>query len=81
MPLSQQQLMWRCRRGVRELDVLFERFVRAHYPTLSIELQDAFIRFTAEQDPVIMDWLFAKTEPEDPDYRSLIGIMRDQAGL
>jgi len=79
--LSQSQLHWRCRRGVRELDVLFTRFVNEHYPTLSDKEKATFQDMLEVQDPVIMDWLFGKYQPESPDMQALVGLLKRISGL
>ena len=79
--LTLQQLRWRCRRGVRELDVLFGRFLDETYATLSEDQQIAFERFLNEQDPRIMDWLFGKSAPNDDEFVELVNLLRDQSGL
>lgn len=70
--MNQSQLVWRCRRGVRELDVLFTRFVENEYPTLSERQQLAFQNLLEVQDPTIMDWLFGKTQSDDPELQLAI---------
>lgn len=62
--LNERQLVWRCRRGVRELDVLFTEFLNRDYKALSASQQLAFQQLLEVQDPTIMDWLFARTEPD-----------------
>ena len=62
--LNQQQLVWRCRRGVRELDVLFTSFLEKEYPNLDSQLQQQFQLLLDEQDPIIMHWLFQRQQPD-----------------
>ncbi len=78
--LNQSQLVWRCRRGVRELDVLFTRYLESQYPSLSKDKQLNFQALLEVQDPTIMDWLFSKTEP-DSDFSELIVTLQAFAGL
>lgn len=79
--LSDSQLHWRCRRGVRELDVLFTRFVTEHYPTLSEQEKGTFQELLEVQDPVIMDWLFGKYEPDTEAMRKLVAFLKQISGL
>ena len=53
--LNEQQLVWRCRRGIRELDVLLGRFLTADFPNLDSAEQADFQRLLEVQDPVILD--------------------------
>ncbi len=79
--LHPKQLVWRCRRGVRELDVIFGRFLETDYPELSGEQKLAFQALLEEQDPLIMDWLFSRTDCTRSDLRDIIVLLKRQAGL
>lgn len=79
--MNAKQLVWRCRRGVRELDVLFGRFLDTEYPQLSESQRIAFERMLEVQDPVIMDWLFSKSQPQDPEFEALIKRLQMISGL
>ena len=79
--LDPKQLVWRCRRGVRELDVLFARFLEEQYASLSQSQQADFQRLLEVQDPTIMDWLFAKEEPTDLGLANMIFQLRALSGL
>ena len=79
--MNQSQLVWRCRRGVRELDVLFGRFLESDYPALSDDQKLIFQRLLEVQDPVIMDWLFGKYAPEDNDFKPLVARLQGLSGL
>ena len=70
------KLKWRCRRGVKELDVLFTFFVEQHYPALTEAQQAHFDALLDTQDPIIMDWLFARSEPEDAGLKWIIGRLQ-----
>lgn len=79
--LDSNQLVWRCRRGVRELDVLFDRFLKERYASLSQLQQTNFQRLLEVQDPTIMDWLFLKVEPEDAGLAEIILQLRVMSDL
>nr|VFK62905.1 MAG: antitoxin CptB [Candidatus Kentron sp. UNK]VFK70657.1 MAG: antitoxin CptB [Candidatus Kentron sp. UNK] len=57
-------LKWRCRRGMRELDLLLERFLESQYDSLTDADQEIFAQFLEEPNERIADWLLedAKTE-------------------
>lgn len=80
MMLDHRQLVWRCRRGVRELDVLFTRFLQAEYEQLTELEKQSFQALLEVQDPTIMDWLFGKEEP-DIALRSIIHRLQHHAGI
>lgn len=79
--MSDSKLVWRCRRGIRELDVLFGRYLESDYPGLSTDDKLSFQKLLEVQDPVIMDWLFGKYSPEDADLIDLIEKLKRLSGL
>lgn len=50
-------LLWRCRRGMKELDLLLERFAREGYPSAPPELRSAFERLLDLPDPALVELL------------------------
>ncbi len=79
--LSDSQLRWRCRRGVRELDVLFNQFLVDHYSGLEDSEKTTFQNLLEVQDPQIMDWLFDKESPQDQAMIKLIEKLRKVSGI
>jgi len=79
--MNQSQLVWRCRRGVRELDVLMTRFLESDYPQLNMAEQLAFQRLLDVQDPVIMDWLFNKATASDAELAEIIQRLQALSGI
>ena len=47
------RLRWRCRRGMKELDILLTRYLDRGYEVASAEEQAAFRRLLEVQDPLI----------------------------
>lgn len=74
--MDQSKLRWRCRRGIREFDILFNTFLDNEYPDLTEEQQGFFHQLIEEQDPVIMDWLFKRSEPQDDGLKWIIGRLQ-----
>ncbi|HTT00771.1 MAG TPA: succinate dehydrogenase assembly factor 2 [Steroidobacteraceae bacterium] len=66
------QLLWRCRRGMKELDVLLERFARERYATAPIERRRAFERLLELPDPLLADYLLGHELPSDRDLAELV---------
>jgi antitoxin CptB len=70
------RLRWRCRRGIREMDLLLEGFLSGPYRTLSATERATFERLLDEADPDLIAWISGRAEPADPDYRALIAQLR-----
>ncbi len=79
--LNENQLVWRCRRGIRELDVLFGRFLQSDYAKLGDAEQANFQRLLDVQDPVIMDWLMGRYDSEDEGLADIVNKLRALSGL
>ena len=60
---SKSKLLWRCRRGVKELDVLFTRFVENSYDGLSDVEKDAFDKLLDIEDPDILGFMLYSITP------------------
>ncbi|MBV52766.1 MAG: response regulator receiver protein [Coxiellaceae bacterium] len=71
-----QQVRWMARRGMLELDLLFNRFVDAHFLSLSIEEQVCLVDLLQEQDTTLYDWFFSTQQPEREDFVSLVSKIK-----
>lgn len=70
------KLKWRCRRGMKELDVLLGRYLEQHYPNDSAEEQERFESFLEWQDTALFDSLVKMEDPEDPAFLPLVEKIR-----
>lgn len=52
-----KRVLWRCRRGTKELDVLLQDFAKTNYETLSEEDKLAFSELLDFEDPLLAQWL------------------------
>jgi antitoxin CptB len=65
------KLRWRCRRGMKELDVLLARYVDEQFRRASRDEQDSFRRLLETQDPVLYAYCLGSTPPP-PQFAALI---------
>jgi antitoxin CptB len=65
------KLRWRCRRGMKELDVLLERYVDERFGAASAAEQEAFRLLLETQDTVLYAYCLG-SEPVPPRLKSLI---------
>jgi len=68
---DRRRLLWRCRRGMKELDVLLERYTRAARGRMSVAEGRAFAALLEFSDPQLADYLFGHAVPEDPQLARL----------
>jgi antitoxin CptB len=72
-----RRLLWRCRRGMKELDVLLERYVRPRLAAASGEERATLTQLLELPDPLLSDYLFGHTPATDPDVARLVAAIRD----
>jgi succinate dehydrogenase flavin-adding protein (antitoxin of CptAB toxin-antitoxin module) len=70
-----ERLKWRSRRGLLELDLVFEKFW-AREPALSAEETGALERLLAMPDNDLLDLVMGRAETGDPGVRVVLGKLR-----
>jgi len=65
MAADEGKLRWRCRRGMKELDILLTRYVDERYRAASPEEQQAFQSLLETQDPVIYAYCLGQERPPE----------------
>jgi len=70
------KLRWRCRRGMKELDLLTLGYLEQHYPDAPAEDQQAFADLLELQDPLLMSYMVGRETPADAVTARVVGIMR-----
>ncbi|MBV1875485.1 MAG: succinate dehydrogenase assembly factor 2 [Cycloclasticus sp.] len=73
---EKSKLLWRCRRGMKELDVLFTRFVETSYDGLSELEKKAFNKLLETEDPEILGFMLYNDIPEDADVANIVEKIR-----
>jgi antitoxin CptB len=69
---SAGRLRWRCRRGMKELDVLLLDYLEQHHPVASADEQEAFAVLLELPDPQLWSYLSGRETPADPRLSTLI---------
>ncbi|HAI97744.1 MAG: succinate dehydrogenase assembly factor 2 [Cycloclasticus sp.] len=73
---DKSKLLWRCRRGVKELDVLFTRFVENHYDGLSAGEKESFDKLLEIEDPEILGFMLYNDHPSDAGVANIVEKIR-----
>jgi antitoxin CptB len=60
------RLRWRCRRGMRELDQLLERYLARRWPAAEPSERAAFERLLGCEDDDLWRWFVGRTTPPEP---------------
>ena len=74
---SMSRLRWRCRRGMKELDMLLERFLERGYAELSEAEKGDFDALLACQDDELWAWFYQGREPDDAALERLVNRIRE----
>ena len=75
-PVSKDKLYWRCRRGMLELDLLLQGFLKNQYDDLSTSGTKAFKILLDYPDAVLFDLLMGKSTTADGELASVIKKIR-----
>jgi antitoxin CptB len=67
-----RRLMWRCRRGMKELDVLLARFVRTAGLSSSAAQRRVFAALLELPDPTLAAYLLGHERPRNPALARLV---------
>lgn len=70
------QLRWRCRRGMKELDVLLERYLARDLATAPAAENAAFAALLDLQDPELARYLLGGEIHPDPSFAAVVARMR-----
>lgn len=75
---EQARLLWQCRRGMLELDLLLIPFAKKYYAGLSLRQQEIFRTLLSYPDPVVFAWLMGHESPneQEPNAQELIEIVQ-----
>ena len=76
-PPAAGQPKWRCRRGMRELDVLLERYLKERYPSAPAAEQQAFAAMLEAPDPQLFAYVVQRETPVDPEWAQIIARLRN----
>lgn len=70
------KLRWRCRRGMRELDQVFDYYLNECFLDAKPEHQTAFVQLTNIPDPDIYAMITGREESPDAAVNDVIRVFR-----
>lgn len=74
-----KKLKWLCRRGMKELDVLLDAFVRKNSDNLMSGEWPELETLLSQEDDVLWYWIQNPDHSAASDYQSLLNRIRDDA--
>jgi len=72
MDAEARALRWRCRRGMKELDVLLERYAAAALPHADAAERQLLARLLERPDPELAGYFLGGQTPVEPDIAALV---------
>lgn len=71
------RLYWQCRRGMRELDLLLQGFLRESYSRLDAQGRAGFEQLLQYPDAVLLEWLMGRQIPSDKEVADIVQRIRN----
>ena len=71
-----RRLRWRCRRGMRELDQLFERYLDLRWHQAPEAERGVFLRLLACEDDRLWRWFLGYDPADDAELQTLVDRIR-----
>ncbi|MBS9779282.1 MAG: succinate dehydrogenase assembly factor 2 [Moraxellaceae bacterium] len=75
--LEQRRIIYQARRGLKELDMFIDPYVKNHYLQASEEEQAKFAKLLTHEDPDLLDYFMNKSVPDDKDVAEMIVKLKD----
>jgi len=72
------KLIWQCRRGMLELDLMLNPFVTHHFENLTKEQLKAFEQLLTHSDPEIYHWLMENGQPDTRELSDIVTLIQHQ---
>jgi antitoxin CptB len=76
-----RRLLWRCRRGMKELDVMLERFAPEALAHASAQELGVLEELLALPDPLLAGYLLGENTPPEPRLARLAGRIRTYVAM
>ena|SRR5579863_7307157 len=80
-PAGRPRLAWRCRRGMKELDLLLTRWLDTQFEQASAELRGQFEVLLELPDPLLARYLLGAQRPGRADLAALVESIRAGGGI
>ena len=73
------RLRWRARRGMKELDVVLNRWLDRHGESATVGQLALFERLLESEDSDLWPWMLGRSAPADAELRALVDDIRAAA--
>ena len=70
--LEERKVVYRARRGLKEIDVYFDPYVKNHYLIADAAEKALFAELVDQEDPDLLDWFMEVDEPPRAELKDFI---------
>ncbi len=74
--LEQRRIIYQARRGLKELDMFIDPYVKNHYLHASAEEQATFAKLLTYEDPDLLDYFMNQATPEDDKVAEMVNKLK-----
>lgn len=75
--LEERKVIYRARRGLKEIDVYFDPYVKNYYLSADAHERALFAELVDQEDPDLLDWFMEVSEPPRPELRAFIQKLKE----
>ncbi|MBP5992606.1 MAG: succinate dehydrogenase assembly factor 2 [Acinetobacter sp.] len=72
MTLEERKVIYRARRGLKEIDVYFDPYVKQYYLQADAHEKAMFAELVEQEDPDLLDWFMEVSAPPRPELLDFI---------
>ncbi|ATZ66323.1 succinate dehydrogenase assembly factor 2 [Acinetobacter haemolyticus] len=76
LTLEERKVIYRARRGLKEIDVYFDPYVKNCYLTADEAEKALFAELVDQEDPDLLDWFMEVGEPPRPELKAFISKLK-----
>lgn len=70
--MDYNRVIWASRRGMLELDLVLEPFVKQRYPDIPSDDQQRYQRLLECEDTELFGWFLGRLRPEDEELAKIV---------
>ena len=70
--IEERKVIYRARRGLKEIDVYFDPYVKTYYLQADAHEKALFAELVEQEDPDLLDWFMEVTEPPREELKVFI---------
>lgn len=78
--MDYNRLLWACRRGMLELDLVLGPFLEKHYQELEQDDKERYWQLLECEDQDLFNWFLRKEDPHDADLLRIVKVIRELGG-